>query len=325
MTTSISRHNNSSKVNSSKMPKKRTSESGFVEDEITISSARKSFFSSYMPQLEAVVRENAENNNWDDPTIDLDLDLDLVPVRSSSPILNRRVSGGNRSRKPIQSTSHVARASESETCHQVSVKADTSFSELKCILQEISTHTPWGEKLLDILINGLRSDYPQDKGFNVMLVLEKGEIPINWIPIIKMNNLNTPYIEFLFKVDRSDEPPDAQLTNFTSDHLLLGYEVMKHITERLKKSTRVQSMSQPPTPRCAKTTSVSNQVVRRHTAPPQPLPQQSSFKQQQQQRQQPMPQKRLSSRDLNNESMMNDSIRILPTRSCKQNRTYRAK
>lgn len=170
-------------------PTRARSSHGLIPIIIIIIMAVRDFFGDFVCRLDTAVRANMD---LDDPTIDLDKCIMDKP--------------------------------RNET-YQVQEKRDPSLSELRVIVGQINDKNSYSEKLVGIMLKGLEKTLTS--GF-YRLFLEGG-LPENWCPIVKMNNDNTPFVEFLIKSEISDQDPFSQLNQYSAEHMALSKFVLDHL------------------------------------------------------------------------------------------------
>lgn len=283
-------------------PVRHSVESGFGTDENSESSsysAQKEFFSTYMPQLEWVVQQNAEEDeDDDDPTIDLNRMTKGLATRVPSPIPH-----ADKQTKP-------ARNPTTNTTFNVSKKKDPTAEELDFIVCQFKRGSSYGEKLADIMLKGLQ----QDLSLDIFKIFVKTGLPPNWLPIVKMNNDNTPYVELLIKADVADQAPDSQLSDFSMEHVANSKFILDHLrnTQRMKALPSCQADTRPQLQHTQSRQQVKSIVQKKISSIPRPN---CST---------PLAQKKMRTNDITkNKQDLDDSKRILPYRACKSNLSYR--
>lgn len=244
-------------------------ESGFGSEDSESSSATREFFSSYMPRLEMAVRQH-HFDNFDDPTID----LGIMQV-ADRPHSHQR---------PASSAQPPAPRTEPKSATKF---RDSTLDELDSMVSQFKKRSHYSNKLANIMLQGLEKTLDKE----VYQLFVQGRLPKNWIPLVKMNNENTPYVEFLIKADVADEHPVNQLHNYSTDHMAYS----KFIVDSLNQ--HVDSIQVAPTP----------QKIQ-HLMPNTSTPKSQRNR-------------RLSSKDSSSRASsgpdLNNSKRILPTRACK--------
>lgn len=260
-------------------PVRHSVESGFGTDEnseFDSHSAQRDFFDSYMPQLEWACQQN-EDDDDDDPTLDLKQVTKTLATRAPSPIAP--VSRQNDCIRVPKPANTPARANNT---FSVSKKRDLVSEELDFIVCQFKKKSPYGQKLADIMLKGLQKTLSAGtfKEFT-----ETG-LPENYLPMVRMNNDNTPYVEFLIKYDMADQPPDAQLTDFNMIHIGYSQFILDHLRDRARGVSKTPSIK----PSCST----------------------------------PLAQKKLRVTNImRGKENLNDSKRVLPSRACKANLSYR--
>lgn len=287
-------------------PVRHSVESGFGTDEnseLDQHSAQKDFFNSYMPQLEWVVQQNCEEDDDDDPTIDLNQVAKRMMARPPSPIEHVR-----RQNNCVQ----VARQADDAQVNNtfcVNKKKDPTSEELEFIVCQLKKKSNYSEKLADIMLKGLQKDLSAD----IFKIFAKTGLPENWLPIVRMNNDNTPYVEILIKADVADQAPDSQLSDFTMEHIAYSKFIVDQLrdkTQRMKTAPSVQGSGRPQ----LQGENHHNQQTKTITQKKISLIPKPSCST-------PLAQKKMRVSNINRD--LNDSKRILPSRACKANLSYR--
>lgn len=204
---------------------------------------------------------------------------------------------------------------------------DPSLEELEHVVAEFEKKSNMGSKLANIMLRGLEKTLPSV----CYSMFCQGKLPGNWIPIVKMNDDNTPYVEFLIKSDIADQDPASQLNDYTMKHIYYS----KLIVNSLAASTR-QIMSK--TPKTSKTLvkttlkttakSAPNKLLTKTSAarvtPKTSTPSigQRNIKEKNTDTRQPLQQQQQHHHD-SKLHQANESTRSLPYRACKSNLSYR--
>lgn len=188
------------------------SESGIGAEE----SALKSYFTSYLGQLEEHYRMNSAlpSDSVEDITFDMD---DLASERN---LVVRPPS-------PIKSRHHPASAEVQN--------GDSSLSELEVLVQQIKRADNYCGKLTDILLRSLNKTL----GDEIFKMFVDGRLPSNCWPIIRMNDTNTPYVEAIFKSDSSDQSLTTQLCGYSAEHMAYSKFILDHLYASANKARPV--------------------------------------------------------------------------------------
>lgn len=183
--------------------------------------AMEEFFNKYVDRL--------EKEHWhdDDPSFMMD---DLV-VQCSSPFKHSRqstpVSANKSDRRmnlPLENTVNDGR-SQSLAEKPKHRNKDPTLCELEFLVEQIERADIYSQKLIAILLKGLKSTL----GDKIHQMFLDGTLPENWWPIIKFNNDNTPYVEFLIKSDHADEAPTSQINGHSAEHMALCQFIINHL------------------------------------------------------------------------------------------------
>lgn len=288
-------------------PTRHSVESGFVTDEnseINSHSAQKEFFNTYMPQLEWVVRQNDEDDDDDDPTIDLNQVAKSLATRVPSPIAHVDRSN-NHVQEPKPINPHA------NNTFNVSKKKDPTSEELDFIVTQFKKRSSYGEKLADIMLKGLEKDL----SIEIFKIFSKTGLPENWLPIVRMNNDNTPYVELLIKADVADQAPNSQLSDFTMEHIAYSKFILDHLrnkTRGMKNVASIQSSGRPQLQNNDNQQQAKSILQKKMSYIPKPS---CST---------PLAQKKIRVANIiRGKQDLNDSKRVLPSRACKANLSYR--
>lgn len=254
-------------------------------------SAMKGFF-NFVDRLEDEVMENEDP----DPTIDLNMFLGKhLAVRPPSPV--QQVNTTARSRQ--QTTSKPKMTAQEELINE----------ELEEIISGLGKKRT-REKLVSIMLKGMK----ETLGNEVYNLFTRGKLPPNWLPIIKMNDDNTPYVEFLIKSDVADQDPFNQMSDYTIRHMNLS----KNIIDNLKDSSKcIETPKRNETPKRIETPKQKPGLEAPASKAPQHRPSTMTSSTPIKKRN-VVPQKR----QYLSESSLNESKRILPDRSCKSRCFY---
>lgn len=232
-----------------------SSESGYGNSE---GSAIDEYFKKIVPQLSSYADED------DDELLDPTIDLDAVAVCKPPPPASARkeniqrpqnhhhhqqqrtqmirASSNSQNSASFNSTNngHNRSSQNSENNHNATNNSarDLSMSELGLIVGQMKDGGPYSQKLVTIMLKGLEKTLTSNV---YRLFLEFG-LPENWCPIVKMNNDNTPFVEFLIKSDLSDQDPFSQLNEYSTDHMALCQFIVKQLQE---KATRCDNQLLP--------------------------------------------------------------------------------
>lgn len=181
-------------------------------------------------------------------------------------------------------------------------KKDPVLEELEYIVGEFKKKSNICDKLTNIMLRGLKSSLP-DCNFNMFC---QGTLPGNWIPIVKINEDNTPYVEFLIKSDVADQDPESQLSDYTMKHILYS----KLIVNSLSESTRqVATIRRSASKVSSASSAAPKQLRKSDSLLRQPLQQQLLHQQ--------------NSQKSTSFGELNDSKRVNPPRARKFNGSYR--
>lgn len=292
-------------------------------------SAVRNFFDDFVTKLDsAVQRGRGLDMDIDDPTIDLGcIDRGIMAICPPSPIRHRQKDqqqrritdhGNNHSNKQV-ARNIMEQSKDSHETFQVTEKRDPSLSELRVIVGQIKDKSSYGEKLAGIMLKGLEKTLT--KGF-FRLFVEDG-LPENWCPIVKMNNDNTPFVEFLIKSEISDQDPFSQLNEYSAEHMALCKYVLNHLHSNATRS-KVALQQQPQIVKNSKPSQTLNHQqlkVAMHckenrTSLPTPMSCSTPLAQRKVQAKRSSTISRSPSKD-----SLNDSKRILPPRACKSGST----
>lgn len=203
-------------------------------------SALQGYFNSFMPLLESTLREKYPDNY--DQDVDDDATFDLAESITEKSFLQQQIVPKGDQRQQQGTTSQVTVTKRSISSQQVTrtsatprkenfrVQSDPVLDELELILEQFRKKNSYSYKLIDIMLKGLEKTLGRDSYYLFL----KGRLPDNWLPIVRMNSDNTPYVEFLIKSDVSDQDPDSQLSDFTMAHVSYS----KFIVERLREGSQ---------------------------------------------------------------------------------------
>lgn len=227
-------------------------ESGIGYEESSGScSAVKNFYDSFVPRIAKKVGLGPDYGmDLDDPTIELDcLDKGIMALRPPSPIQHRdknrpkqqqqqnhnqqnyNKSQQSQRRVNNEHNQHISKklidhqSNSNHETFQIAEKKDPSIDELIVIVGQIKDKSSYGEKLATIMLKGLKETLP-NRWYDIFI--EEG-LPENFVPIVRMNNDNTPFVEFLVKSEASDQFPTSQLNEYTQQHMALCQFVVKHL------------------------------------------------------------------------------------------------
>lgn len=108
-------------------------------------------------------------------------------------------------------------------------KKQIDLKALGAIYNALRLNNNYSRKLAILMLENLR------KKDNILYErLLRNQLDAScWIPIINVNSLNTPYIEFLFKSDFSDQSPFDQLDGYSPSHLVYAKSILDAIKESL--------------------------------------------------------------------------------------------
>lgn len=287
-------------------PARHSVESGFGSDENSETnscSAQREFFNTYLPQLGWLVQQNDEYDD-DDPTIDLNQVGKSLATRVPSPIAHvDRPSNHAQAPKPTNT--------QANNTFNVSKKKDPTSEELDFIVSQFKKGSSYGEKLADIMLKGLEKDL----SIEIFKIFSKTGLPENWLPIVRMNNDNTPYVELLIKADVADQAPDSQLNDFTMEHVAYSKYILDHLrnkTRGMKSAVPIQSSGRPQIQNNGNQQQAKSIIQKKISYIPKPS---CST---------PLAQKKLRvSNVMRGKQDLNDSKRVLPSRACKANLSYR--
>jgi hypothetical protein len=254
-------------------------------------SAVEDFFNKFVPRLGSLARHHDEL--LDDPTIDLDaMAVCKPPPQKKTSQQQKQQHQSHRPKMIMTENSSGNRSNGSDSGR------DLSMDEIGLIVGQLRGGGPYSEKLVSIMLNGLEKTLTSSF---YRLFLESG-LPDNWCPIVKMNNDNTPFVEFLIKSDLSDQDPFSQLNEYSTEHMALCRYVVNQLHQNATRRQQLQLLSAPPK---KKPPTTHHNLPLQHqqskqAQPPQPKPQQPVAvpstqpkqqqpqpKQQQQQQQQP--------------------------------------
>lgn len=212
------------------MHSQRDSESGLGSDCIaeTLDAYEYDFYQSYVPTLETEIRRHRNiDDDYDDPTIDLR--NQEVALRPPSPVRKiplrksqHQQQDNRRQQQQIQQEKQLQKQSPESS-------SDTAIQELDFLMNEVRKRTYYGEKLITIMLNGLK----ETLGPTMYQEFASGKLPPQWHPIVRMNNDNCPYVEFLIKSDKSDHAPTQQLIGYGDVHLALSHVVVQTLQKVL--------------------------------------------------------------------------------------------
>lgn len=107
---------------------------------------------------------------------------------------------------------------------------DSSLTELEIMVRQIRQKGPYCIKLTEIMLSGLKEDLLPELYERFV----DGTLPHNFLPIIKMNDSNKPYVEFLIKSNTSDEDPTSQLANHNAEHMAYSNCILEHLRNEAK-------------------------------------------------------------------------------------------
>lgn len=308
------------------MPKSSFSscESGIGQEE-SLDSHRKHFFMNFVPQLESLYRRPGDP--VDDPLeTSMDNEADEIlskPIshkeqqsRPKSLLVNRPkmiMAGSSNcsSREDSSRTTKMILAKSNASGNMIdSPKADSSMDEISLIVGHLKSGGPYCEKLVNIMLKGMEKSWP-----GLYKIFRETGVPDNFCPIVKMNNDNTPYVEFLIKADTADQDPFSQLNGYTTEYMALCKFVVNRLFQEAPQ--RQSDMAPPP----AKRSPMLQQNLQQ-----QKQSQQQQFKQQQSQQQQYRLQQQPKSKvnmdqtfgvPLACSTPKSQRHRVLPPRACK--------
>lgn len=173
-------------------------------------SALKAFFES--------IKLPNDNSNESD-----DLSIDLNQIEMAKHIAIRQPS-------PIQPP-------------PVKRKLDPLIEDLQIMRDQLGRNSSYSQRVTKIMLEGLKNDFP-----HLYQPFITRNLPPNYIPIIKFNDLNTPYVEFLLKAGHSDEIPTSQLIGIRDEHLafskVLVDQLLDKVTTARHSTPRKQSSGQ---------------------------------------------------------------------------------
>lgn len=177
---------------------------------------------------------------------------------------------------------------------------ELSLVELQFLTDVFKQKNPYSEKLTDIMLDDLKNSL--GVGFEPYIM--QGKLPGTFFPRVKFNSDNKPYVDFIIKSDSSDEPPFDQECSL--DHLGYSKFILEHLVATAQ---RLKSNSKP------------KQIMARFQEKPQQLSRlQHPHPHHHQQQQLP----RLKRKKATTTTDLNNSRRVLPSRSCKHlNGSYR--
>lgn len=249
-------------------------------------SSLEHFFNTLLPDLEKNVEGQEEDCFTREPGIELFADNEVrdVAIRQSSPIRaqKQQVSSKRENMPTIR-------------------RKDPLMEELEVIKSEFDKRSRYGEKLADIMIKGLKKTLEGDI-YNIFLA---NRLPSNWYPIIRMNNDNTPYVEFIIKSDVADQDPDSQFSDYTMSHIIVSQIILRDLRDRERRKSNSGRSS-------------SDQKVGGGNILP---PDQKKIRQYPERMACSTPRKTVKSIPQPSEVDLNDSKRVLPHRACKSNTT----
>lgn len=245
-------------------------------------SSVEDFFKTFLPSLEQKIGQEGEclSEFGDQINYPENVVRDLA-IRQSSPV-----------RQPKQQV-----PPKSSSMPLIERQKDPLMEELEFIKLELDKRSRYGEKLADILVKSLKRHLEDPYDYGRFL---SNRLPSRWYPMIKMNNDNTPYVEFISKDDMSDEAPDDQFKNYPMSAILVSQIILQNLRERERRNspghchvseTRVRPTIEPPT--------------------------QKKIRQYPERMAQSTPKK-----PTNKVTDLNDSRRVLPPRACKSNTTF---
>lgn len=193
----------------------------------------------------------------------------------------------------------------------VTKKRDPSLDELELIVGEIKKKNYYSEKLVDIMLKGLEKTLTSD----LFRLFVEGRLPDNWWPIVRMNNDNTPYVEFLIKSEIADQDLISQLTGYSTEHMAYCKFILDHLYSCARHGRKSKSQIQNPrtsqtTPQKQLKAAHSHCKENRHSLPT-PMSCSTPLAHRK------VSVKRGSSHLKTSKDDLNDSKRILPSRACK--------
>lgn len=156
-----------------------------------------SALNSYFEKIDRIVMLSRDCDSGDDPSIDLGegMDQDIA----------------------IRQPSHIQQV-------KLPRRIDPVVEELRHMLTEFEKKSFYSEKVAKIMLDGLKKDCP----FLYKPFIQR-ELPLNCVPIVAVNNLNTPHIEFLIKAESSDEPPTNR---YSAEHLAFSKILIDQLMDR---------------------------------------------------------------------------------------------
>lgn len=328
-------------------------------------SALEDFFGDFVPMLHSAVRE--DNAIFaEDPTIDLDrMEVAMIPQPQPQPskhhshTTNKQQQPQQKQRSSLPARPALQRQSSTNSqqvkkvtnqTFQVPEKRDCSMDELNVIVEQLKSENSYSQKLLAIMLDGLERTLSSNY---YRFFIDYG-LPSNWIPLVKMNNDNTPFVEFLVKSDLSDQDPFSQLKEYSADQMALCAFVLNHLQKSARKKQLVpannnnnnihksnqaqqqqaqqkQPQQRPPQPLQIKASKHGHSIVRPEHAPQPPKKQVLADKNQRsslpimttstpiKSQAAAMAKRSLMPPRLSVDAALNDSKRILPFRACKAN------
>lgn len=164
------------------------------------------YFTSFMPLLENKVRRSFEPEA--DPTLDLDGCL-LKQVARPKETTNIK--------QQITSTSRPNDISD----------GDSAAQELEVMVEQFRRKSNMSQKLGRCMLKSLEKTLAQDT-YGLFI---RGGLPSNWLPIVRLNNDCSPYVEFLIKSDSSDQDPDSQLRDYTMSEITYSKFIVDQLRE----------------------------------------------------------------------------------------------
>jgi hypothetical protein len=199
-----------------------TSESG-IGDVDTEGSAVEDFFSKFVPQLGSYARRLPHDELLEDPTIDLDaMAVCQPPPQKKIPLQPKQQHQSHRPKMIMAKNTTNTSANSSDAGR------DLSMDEINLVVGQLRAGGPYSDKLVSIMLTGLEKTLTSSF---YRLFLETG-LPENWCPIVKMNNDNTPFVEFLIKSDLSDQDPSSQLNEYSTEHMALCKYVVNSLCQK---------------------------------------------------------------------------------------------
>lgn len=121
-------------------------------------------------------------------------------------------------------------------------KLDPLIEDLQILRDQFQRNSSYLQRVAKIMLEGLERDFP-----HLYKPFIERKLPHNYIPIIKFNNLNTPYVEFLLKAGFSDEPPTSQLVGFRDEHLAFSKVLVDQLLDKVTAARHSTPRKQPPT------------------------------------------------------------------------------